>query len=89
MADAISPAEQASLRALETMYRCLDERRSFRLEAGAGAGKTYSLVKALQYLIDRDKRELMRRHQQIACITFTNVARDEIIARTDRSPSVF
>lgn len=71
------------------MYRCLDERRSFRLEAGAGAGKTYSLVKALQYLIDRDKRELMRRHQQIACITFTNVARDEIIARTDRSPSVF
>jgi DNA helicase-2/ATP-dependent DNA helicase PcrA len=35
------------------MFSCLDEGRSFRLEAGAGAGKTYSLEKALRRLIDR------------------------------------
>ena len=33
------------------MFACLEEGRSFRLEAGAGAGKTYSLDKALRRLI--------------------------------------
>ena len=44
MADgAESPANAAGRVALERMFACLDEGRSFRLEAGAGAGKTYSL----------------------------------------------
>lgn len=84
-----SPAETASRRALEAMYACLEAGQSFRLEAGAGAGKTYSLVKALQFLIERNKDTFPKRSQQIACITFTNVAKDEIAARTDRSPMVF
>ena len=84
-----SPAEAASRRALEAMYACLDAGKSFRLEAGAGAGKTYSLIKALQFLIDRDGKTLPKRSQQIACITFTNVAKDEIAARTDRSALIF
>ena len=84
-----SPAEAASRRALEAMYACLDAGKSFRLEAGAGAGKTYSLIKALQFLIDRDAQTLPKHCRQIACITFTNVAKDEIAARTDRSPLIF
>ncbi|CAI1529540.1 DNA-dependent helicase II [Serratia quinivorans] len=84
-----SPAEAASQRALESMYACLSEGQSFRLEAGAGAGKTYSLIKALRFLIERNKESFEKRSQQIACITFTNVAKDEIVARTDRSPIVF
>jgi len=87
--DAESPAEVASRRALEAMYVCLQAGESFRLEAGAGAGKTYSLIKALRFLIERNQRILPRRSQQIACITFTNVAKDEIAARIDRSPLVF
>jgi superfamily I DNA/RNA helicase len=51
----MNPAEEASVRALEAIYGCLDRGESFRLEAGAGAGKTYTLVKALQYLIKRDQ----------------------------------
>ena len=39
-----NPAEKAAQRALETVYECISECRSFRLEAGAGAGKTYSLT---------------------------------------------
>lgn len=89
MPDIESPAEKASREALEQMYKCLDEGKSFRLEAGAGAGKTYSLVKALQYLIERNKRTLPRRNQKIACITFTNVAKDEIDSRTDLSPLIY
>lgn len=75
------PSESAGRIALERMFSCLDEGRSFRLEAGAGAGKTYSLEKALLRLIDRCGKELLRKRQQIACITYTNVAKDEIISR--------
>lgn len=88
MPDVQTPAEIASQRALNEVYSCLDKGQSFRLEAGAGAGKTYSLVKALRYLIDRHHRTMPRRSQKIACITFTNVAKDEILARTDRSPLI-
>lgn len=83
-----SPAEVASRKALEAVYHCLDTGQSFRLEAGAGAGKTYSLVAALKRLIVTKSRSYPRRGQQIACITFTNVAKAEIEARTDRSPII-
>ena len=82
------PAEEASQRALERVHHCLDRKESFLVEAGAGAGKTYTLVKALQFLINRHRHTLPQRHKQIACITFTNVAKDEIEARTDRSPLI-
>ncbi|MCZ4343951.1 UvrD-helicase domain-containing protein [Sphingomonadaceae bacterium G21617-S1] len=83
-----SPADAAGRVALERMFACLDENRSFRLEAGAGAGKTYSLEKALRRLIDRRGVELLRRRQQVGCITFTNVAKDEIISRIQAHPAV-
>ncbi|RED25549.1 DNA helicase-2/ATP-dependent DNA helicase PcrA [Rhodopseudomonas thermotolerans] len=89
MPETESPASFASRQALESMYACLEGGQSFRLEAGAGAGKTYSLVKALTFLIERHRRSLPRRNQQIACITFTNVAKDEIESRTDRSPIIY
>ena len=84
----LNPAEEASQRALKHVHHCLDRRKSFLVEAGAGAGKTYTLVKALQFLINSHRHTLPQRHQQIACITFTNVAKDEIEARTDRSPLI-
>jgi DNA helicase-2/ATP-dependent DNA helicase PcrA len=70
------------------MFACLDEGRSFRLEAGAGAGKTYSLEEALRRLIDRCGADFLRQRQQIGCITYTNVAKDEIISRTHAHPAV-
>ena len=88
-AEHASPAEEASQRALAAVYRCLERKQSFLVEAGAGAGKTYTLVKALHFLIDRYLHILPQRHQKIACITFTNVAKDEIDARTDRSPIIY
>lgn len=84
----ISPAEQASEQALSAIYECLKNKNSFLLEAGAGAGKTYSLIKALRFLIDNNELKLSRNHQKIACITYTNVAKDEIEARTDRNPLI-
>lgn len=84
MPEVHSPAEAASLRALEAMYTCLAKGQSFRLEAGAGAGKTYSLIKALRFLIKHNNDVFQKHGKQIACITFTNVAKDEIAMRTDR-----
>jgi len=87
-ARATNPAESAAQEALDQMFHCIRERRNFRLEAGAGAGKTYSLVKALQRIIDEEAAQLIRRHQKVACITYTNVATDEITRRTDGHPAV-
>ncbi|MEW1720580.1 UvrD-helicase domain-containing protein [Streptomyces sp. NPDC093109] len=72
-----------------TILTALQECRHFKVEAGAGAGKTSSLIEALQSILADRARYLPRSHQRIACITYTNVARDEIINRTDRSPYVF
>lgn len=86
---AVNPAEQAAAESWDKLKAQLDARGSFVFEAGAGAGKTYSLLQTLDYLIDRDARELLRRRQQIACITYTRVARDMILTRTDRNPVVY
>jgi len=88
MADGESPADAAGRAALERVFACFDEGRSFRLEAGAGAGKTYSLEKALRRLLALRGSELMRNRQQIGCITFTNVAKDEIASRVQAHPAV-
>ena len=85
---ALNPAEAAAERAWATLLDHLRDGSSFVFEAGAGAGKTYSLIAALKLLL-KDARELGRRHQQIACITFTDVARDNIIAQTDAHPAIY
>ena len=56
----------------------LDSKRHFVMVAGAGSGKTTSLVKALAQ-IDRTQGASLRRNgQQVACITYTEVAVEEI-----------
>jgi DNA helicase-2/ATP-dependent DNA helicase PcrA len=59
----------------------LDERVSFLVEAGAGSGKTSTLVRALHHLLETCRVDLQRSRKRIVCITYTNVAKDEIIAR--------
>ena len=83
-----NPAERAAAAAQERICQCIDEKRSFLVEAGAGAGKTFSLVMALKFLIKKHGLRLRRRNQRVACITYTNVASDEIKARTDRHPAI-
>lgn len=82
-------AEEESEKALSQVLQALQTHRNFKLEAGAGAGKTYSLIHALQHILARRSDFLARPDQQIACLTYTKVARDEIIRRTDAHPSVF
>jgi DNA helicase-2/ATP-dependent DNA helicase PcrA len=69
---------------------CLDARPtcSFVMVAGAGSGKTTSLVKALRHLVQTRSAELRRRGQRIACITYTVVAEQEIARDLAHSPLV-
>jgi len=83
-----NPAKEAAEAARLSIQACIDEGESFLVEAGAGAGKTYSLVEALRHLVEKRGVELLRRHQKIACISYTNVAADEIETRTDRHPTI-
>lgn len=82
-------AEKAGEEALAAVFFALEEGHNFKLEAGAGAGKTYSLIQALKYILERKSSYLPRSDQRVACLTYTKVARDEIVARTDDSPFVF
>lgn len=86
--NSLNPAEIASAKSLTEVFSAIDSNKCFLLEAGAGAGKTYSLVKALRYVIEKRGISLMQKHQQVACITYTNVASDEISTRTDRHPAI-
>lgn len=58
----------------------LDQRppTNFVMIAGAGSGKTTSLIKALAHLSRTRGKELRVRGQQIACITYTDIAVNEI-----------
>lgn len=84
-----SPALAAAQLADAKVAECLKERRSFLLEAGAGAGKTHSLVEALKSLIETEGANLRRRNQRIACITYTNAATAIVSRRIDGNRLVF
>lgn len=73
----------------ETLERCIlsSPRKSFFLFAGAGSGKTYSLVLLLKKIRDSIGQEMLLQGKQVAVITFTNAATDEIINRLDYSPA--
>ena len=53
----------------------------FRVEAGAGAGKTYSLNKVVNWLDRNKQKELEISNKKIACITYTNTAVEVIKTR--------
>lgn len=84
-----NPAVAAAAAAWEALQGCLDDGSSFVFEAGAGAGKTYSLIAALRYILKDRTRKLQRTHQQVACVTYTTVARDKIIAQTDGNSAIY
>lgn len=60
--------------------------KSFITFAGAGSGKTYSLKKALEFLKSQYSDDFSRQGRQIAVVTFTNNAAEEIVDRIEQNP---
>lgn len=76
--------ERAEARANEIDKLIIDtvkSGKSFRVEAGAGAGKTYSLERVIEWLDTERKTSFRVSGQHVACITYTNAAVDVIKER--------
>lgn len=65
----------------EQIFNAINEFNSFRFNAGAGAGKTYALIESIKYILKHKQSELRKNNQKIICITYTNVAVNEIKER--------
>jgi len=72
----------------QEIYNCVDQNESFILDAGAGSGKTWTLIQTLKYLIENREKELKKANQKIVCITYTNAAKNEILERIERNSLV-
>lgn len=56
----------------------LQNRDAFNMVAGAGSGKTTSLVKGLDFIRKEYGDRLLSKRQRVACITYTEIATNEI-----------
>ncbi|WP_145606968.1 UvrD-helicase domain-containing protein [Yersinia intermedia] len=62
--------------------------RSFIMRAGAGSGKTTSLIKGLSSVIQIHGDKLKKTRQRVACITYTEIAAGEIWRDVGSDPLV-
>lgn len=83
-------AQQPDTAADLALYECLNcfPPRSFLMIAGAGSGKTTSLIKGLTQILDKHGDRLRLRRQRVACITYTVVAAEEIWKDVRENPLV-
>lgn len=75
----------------EEIQSCLDRKcpKSFFTYAGAGSGKTRSLVNTLNFIREQFGVELNTYSKQVAVITYTNAACNEILNRVEHSSIFF
>ena len=61
---------------------------SFIMKAGAGSGKTTSLIKGLSSVVVLHGERLRKMRQRVACITYTEIAAREIWTDVGNNPLV-
>lgn len=77
------------IQTIEKIKECIDNEKSWIFDSGAGAGKTYSLIETLKYIIVKNEQRLKFNNQKVICITYTNVAADEIKERLGNTQIVY
>lgn len=60
---------------LDKIYEKIDDHKNFVVNGGAGSGKTYALTQSLNHIFSNNPKA------RVACITYTNVAVNEIRER--------
>jgi DNA helicase II / ATP-dependent DNA helicase PcrA len=85
-----SRAQQPDTQADVDLRHCLEAQppTSFNMVAGAGSGKTTSLIKGLASILAIHGERLRLRRQRVACITYTEIAAGEIWADVGNNPLV-
>lgn len=63
------------------IIEALKSGHSFRVEAGAGSGKTYSLNRVIEWIQANKWSDYNQKKQNVICITYTNAAVDVIAGR--------
>ena len=83
-----SRAQQKDTEADRQLYGCLNSSppRSFVMTAGAGSGKTTSLIKGLTEILNKHGKRLRLHRQRVGCITYTEIAAGEIWADVGNNP---
>lgn len=66
----------AKVDAMSQVEECLGEKKNFLLSGGAGSGKTSCLIESIEFIFNK-----LDSKAKVACITYTNVAADEIKQR--------
>lgn len=76
-------ANNVDIQVEKELEACITEgsQNSFFLYAGAGSGKTHSLIELLKKIEKKWADKLNVEHRQVAVITYTNAATDEILRR--------
>lgn len=74
----------------KTIRACIEAKppQPFVVRAGAGSGKTTSLIKALACVLQVHGPSLRRKKQQVACITYTELAAREVSEDVAANPLV-
>lgn len=70
-------ANKIDLQIIDTLQKGYN----FRVEAGAGSGKTYSLNKVIEWIQVNKWKQYRKKNQHVVCITYTNAAVDVISGR--------
>lgn len=73
----------ASIDPDQEIISSIDNNENFIVTAGAGSGKTSSLINALQHIRDTHQQRLRANGQRVVCITYTNAAVKVIKRRTN------
>ncbi|WP_052242879.1 UvrD-helicase domain-containing protein [Pseudoalteromonas sp. ECSMB14103] len=84
----MTPNEKNEFLVQQQIYTCIDNFDCFRFNAGAGAGKTYALIESIRYILKNNAKSLQKSNQKITCVTYTNVAVEEIKKRLGNSEIV-
>ncbi len=58
-----------------------DNKKNILVKAGAGTGKTYSMVSRIAFLCNKSNDEIIKISDEIAMVTFTNEAADNMKSR--------
>ena len=72
----------------EKIIDLISQNNHVKVEAGAGAGKTYSLHKVIDWFVLNKIKDLNKQQRKIACITYTNAAVDVIKQRLGNNKEI-
>ncbi len=76
--DNFEKAKEEADKVDQLIISTLEIGKNFRVEAGAGSGKTYSLNRVIEWIQENRGALYNRKKQNVICITFTNAAVDVI-----------